>query len=125
MELRIKGDSLRLRLTQVEVQQFGATGTVEERVRFGGECALIYRLHRDAAAVRLAASFADGAIEVRVPAPAARQWCSTDEVTLADRQASGLRIVVEKDFACLKPRADEDESDNFPHPQAMSVRYSR
>jgi hypothetical protein len=27
-----------------------------------------------------------------------------------------LRIVVEKDFACLTAREGEDESDNFPNP---------
>jgi hypothetical protein len=27
-----------------------------------------------------------------------------------------LRILVEKDFACLAPREGEDESDMFPNP---------
>jgi len=36
-------------------------------------------------------------------------------------QAVGdLRIIVEKDFACLAPRSDEDESDNFAHPKDRS-----
>jgi hypothetical protein len=44
-------------------------------------------------------------------------------VTLAHEQAlpdGSLRITLEKDFACLAPREGEDESDNFPHPQAGS-----
>ena len=32
--------------------------------------------------------------------------------------AGSLRILVEKDFACLQPRAHEDESDLFPNPDA-------
>ncbi len=27
-----------------------------------------------------------------------------------------LKILVEKDFACLAPREGEDESDMYPHP---------
>jgi hypothetical protein len=29
-----------------------------------------------------------------------------------------LNILVEKDFACLAPRAGEDERDMYPHPNA-------
>ncbi len=31
---------------------------------------------------------------------------------------SHLSILVEKDFACLAPREDEDETDMYPHPLA-------
>jgi hypothetical protein len=31
-----------------------------------------------------------------------------------------LKILVEKDFACLAPREGEDESDMFPHPKAAT-----
>jgi hypothetical protein len=44
------------------------------------------------------------------------------QVTLAQVQSAGgadLNITLEKDFACLAPRAGEDESDNFPHPDAQ------
>ena len=121
MKLRIKGDSLRLRLTRTEVEQLAATGSVEDRIRFGADSALVYRLSREEQGDQLTASFAQDAIEVHVPPTAARRWCSSDEVTLAGVQNKGgadLRILVEKDFACLKPREDEDESDHFPHPQA-------
>lgn len=121
MKLRIKGDSLRLRLTRSEVEQLAATGNVEDRIGFGGDSALVYRIKRDPQGAQLKASFAQGAIEVSVPAEAARQWCDSEEVGLSNAQnneGAGLRILVEKDFACLKPRTDEDESDQFPHPQA-------
>jgi hypothetical protein len=120
MKLRIKGDSLRLRLTQGEVSQLDSDGMVEEQVRFGGGTALIYRLRRDAAASALSASFTQGAVEIRVPADSVHDWATSNEVTLAGAQpisaADELRISVEKDFACLAPREGEDESDNFPNP---------
>jgi len=122
MKLRIKGDSIRLRLTQSELQRFAEHGQVEERTRFGGGVELVYRLKRGAAAPGLAADFSRSELEVRVPPGMAREWCETDLVTLTGSQkvsADGeLKITVEKDFACLTPREGEDESDNFPHPEA-------
>lgn len=120
MKLRIKGDSLRLRLSQSEVRALDEQGTVENQIRFGGGRALTYRLRRDPGANALAASFANNLVEVRVPDRAALDWCRSAEVTLAGSQPiapdAGLRITVEKDFACRIAREGEDESDNFPNP---------
>jgi hypothetical protein len=122
MKLRIKGDSLRLRLTQGEVRQLADSGSVEERTRFAAGADLVYRLRRDAAAPALSAISKGTEIEIRVPASMANEWCATDLVSLSATQpvAPGveLRIAVEKDYACLTVREGEDESDNFPHPAA-------
>ncbi len=123
MKLRIKGATLRLRLTQGEIDALQEEGTVEEQVPFGPGVRLTYRLRRDAGAREIAASFRNGVLEVRVPEASVREWCRTSLVTLAHEQAlpeGSLRITLEKDFACLSPRAGEDESDNFPHPEAGS-----
>lgn len=123
MKLRIKGDSLRLRLTRGEVQQLAEVGRVEERVHISPQGVLVYRVQRAPAAAALGAAFADGVIEIQVPEAIAREWCASELVTLEAVQHHGavdLRIVVEKDFACLAPRTDEDESDNFPHPNDRS-----
>jgi hypothetical protein len=123
MKLRMKGDSLRLRLTRAEVQQLSKEGRVEERVHISADSVLVYRLQRAPDAVSLGATFENGVIEIQVPEGAAREWCESELVTLDNAQHHGavnLRIVVEKDFACLAPRSDEDESDNFRHPQNRS-----
>jgi hypothetical protein len=121
MKLRIKGASLRLRLTQAEMRAFDERGVVEEEVPFAAGTRLVYRLRRDAAASDIAAAYQGNVLEIRVPERAAREWCTTQLVTLSREQplAPGvLRIVLEKDYACLAPRTEEDESDNFPHPQS-------
>ena len=41
MKLRMKGDSLRLRLTRGEVQELARTGRVEERVHIGARGVLV------------------------------------------------------------------------------------
>jgi hypothetical protein len=119
----MKGDSLRLRLTRGEVQELARTGRVEERVHIGARGVLVYRLQRAPGAAALGARFDDGVIEIQVPEARAREWCDSELVTLdaVQPQAVGdLRIIVEKDFACLAPRSDEDESDNFAHPKDRS-----
>lgn len=123
MKLRIKGPTLRLRLTQGEMRALLEEGAVEEHVPFAPAVRLVYRLRRDAAASEISASFRNGVVEIRIPEALAREWCNTERVTLAHEQAlpeGPLRITLEKDFACLAPREGEDESDNFPHPEGES-----
>ena len=121
MKLRIKGDSLRLRLSQGEMRALAEHGEVEDRINFPGGPALRYRLRVDHVTHVISAAYSLNIIDILVPAPLSERWCATDLVTLSASQpiADGeLRIVLEKDWACLAPRAGEDESDNFPHPQA-------
>ena len=66
---------------------------------------------------------AEGA-EFTLPATLAAAWAAGDQVSIeADqplRAGEVLKILVEKDFACLKPRDDEDETDAYPHPSGKS-----
>ena len=119
MKLRIKGSSLRLRLTQGEVRQLETQGEVAEQVEFGAGARLTYRLRTDAQGPAIAATYGSNVIDIRVPRETALTWSRTDQVTLSHAEAvpgGELRIVIEKDWNCLAPRAGEDESDNFPHP---------
>ena len=123
MKLRIKGNSLRLRLTQGEVQQLAETGEVQEQVPFASNATLTYRLRRDSKINDITATYTGNIIEILIPERASREWCGTDRVTLEHSQRvpdGELRVTLEKDFACLAPRAGEDESDNFPHPRAAA-----
>ena len=120
MKLRIRGPTLRLRLTQGEIRALETHGVVEEHVPFAAGVELVYRLTSDAAAREISAHYRDGVVEVRIPRSTARQWCTTELVTLAHEQPlpqGVLRITLEKDYACLTARSDEDESDAFPHPE--------
>jgi hypothetical protein len=119
MKLRIKGSSLRLRLTQSEVRELEAGGEVSEQVQFGGGNTLTYRLATDPSSGRISAAYGNGLIDIRVPRSTAVTWCQTDQVTLSHSEpvkGGELRVVIEKDWNCLAPRSEEDESDSFPHP---------
>ena len=121
MKLRIKGPALRLRLTQGEIATLAQHGVVEESVPFAANTTLVYRLRRDPQAREIGASFDGNVLEIRIPEAKAQHWCTSELVTLAHSQPlpdGALQITLEKDFACLAPRSGEDESDNFPHPEA-------
>ena len=123
MKLRIRGSSLRLRLSQGEVRTLAERGKVEDAIAFPGGARLVYRVSADGKSDEISAAYANNLIEVRIPETLVAQWCGTDLVTLSGARptASGeLHLAVEKDFACLAPREGEDESDNFPHPGAGS-----
>ena len=119
MKLRIRGNSVRLRLSRGEVEAFDRAGRVEDAVRFGPGSCLTYALERTTDAAVAARLRGDGVV-VLIPAALAETWCRTDQVGLEGEQPTGdgelLRILVEKDFTCLKTRSGEDESDAFPNP---------
>jgi hypothetical protein len=101
MKLRIHGNSVRVRVTHAEVLELDARGSVESRVQLTAERALVFRLTIAGQATQISVGFADDVIDIGLPAEAAREWCSSDRVSLRGTQSVGgaeLRIVVEKDF---------------------------
>ena len=63
--MRIRGDSLRLRLTRSEVDHLAARGEVRETIHFGGDAKLVYVLRVDPRSTRVEASLRDGEVVVR------------------------------------------------------------
>lgn len=122
MKIRIKGNSLRLRLLRGEVSRFGETGCVTETIRFGASPReqLTYSLETNSNAQTIEARFADNQITVTIPDAVARNWVDSDLITLESNQPieteSILRILIEKDFVCLDRKDDPDNADAFPHP---------
>ena len=127
MKLRLKNNSVRLRLTQSEVARFSETGQIQEVIDFGGEPhkQFIYALERRAEIEEIQSHIANNHITIFVPEQIADEWTKTRKVGIENVQAIGdgktLRLLIEKDFACLEPRQDEDEQDAFPHPSAEKV----
>lgn len=122
MKLRILGNSIRLRLTQSEVQTFAEDGHVEDRIQFGPDTAMVYALHASNAASQLTVRYEAGRITVVVPSDQVKRWADTDQVGLEATQpidgTEVLSILVEKDFKCLHGPATRQDADAFPHPMA-------
>lgn len=119
MKLRIRGNSVRIRVSQSELRQITEEGLVEDSVRFSPTAGLVYRV-RVVEEGPVAAELGNGAVTVTLPKAVVDRWSQPDEVTIRGEQRIGdgetLRILVEKDFQCLAPREDEDEGDLFPNP---------
>jgi len=124
MKLRIRGNSIRLRLGRGEVASLLENGRVEEATEFGAGPRFEYALRTSSSVPRPSASFRDGRIEVLLPTQLARDWADSEEVGISADQPLGpqegpgsLQLLIEKDFACLKAPPNEDQSDAFPHPE--------
>ena len=114
MKLRIRGNSLRLRLTQGDVAMLAERGRCLETMTLAiGSLTYEVRVSDDVEQPQ--AILVESDIIVTLPAGTVGAWAQSDEVTIAG-QHGPLHILVEKDFACLVPREGEDDADAYPHP---------
>ena len=118
MKLRIRGNSIRLRLTRGEVERIAHGETIEEIVDLFPMPFAYSLVPREA--VKIEAVFDGGSLSVTVPEHQAANWAKGEEVGM-EEVSGGVRLLIEKDWACVKPRADEDESDMYEHPEASAV----
>jgi len=119
MKIRIKGNSVRIRLSRPEVDRFCAEGYLEDKTDFGNS-ALIYALQGIEGIPGLSADFAEGRIVMYVPADIQKEWAANETVgynnTLDLSSGSSLFLLLEKDFKCIDAPSYEDQSDNYDNP---------
>lgn len=122
MKLRIRGNSVRLRLAQSEVAQLVKGGRVSESIQFSvfPRSLLSYTVVTSSADKEITARLVDSEIKVTVPEGLAQGWANSEQVGLKHLQQIdsevNLSILIEKDFRSLEPRPDEDQSDTFTNP---------
>ena len=124
MKLRVRGDSLRLRVTQSEVARLIDGAAVTECTQIG-PAQLRYSLQADAAdntpmnrpQIRFETGAEGGEIKVVVAGEQLRAWGESAEVGI-EATVDSLALLIEKDFACLDPRDGAEDSDTFPNPKA-------
>ena len=125
MKLRIKGDSLRLRISPGEMNRLLQSGRIAETIRFGPQPheTLTYALltNRDQTSPDRALTIRYRAQEITVliPAEQALLWANGSQVGIYAEVNTGdaqLELAVEKDFACLD-KNDAENQDTFPNPK--------
>ena len=112
MKLRVKGNSIRYRLSKSDVSRFLENGQISEEVNFGNS-SLFYELtitHND----QLYATFTNQTITVFMPLQMASGWDKTEQVGFSG-SFNNLNILIEKDFQCIDNNL-EYQSDNYPNP---------
>ena len=118
MKIRIKGNSIRLRLSKSEVACFVSTGYLEEQTFFGDNT-FVYALQASGNGDELTATFEGGKITVLIPGMMIDDWPGNTTVGFSSHQQltgmNSLHLLVEKDFICLD-ETTEDQSDHYENP---------
>jgi hypothetical protein len=112
MKIRIKGNSLRYRLTKSDIANLAKTGYLQEETHFGDET-FIYAL-KVLAGKLLKAEYFNNTITLFMPPHMLSALVNTDQVGFTEKGGI-LQLLVEKDFTCLDT-VEEDQSDNYPNP---------
>ena len=115
MKLRIKGNSIRLRLLRSEVARFADEGRISDEINFGAGTLRYTLVISDSDSTY--ATFHNNQISVFVQSETAREWATTDQVGIESEQPIGdsetLSILIEKDFVCVGRPDDPDSADAF------------
>lgn len=120
MKLRIRGNSVRVRVTKSETGRLGAGEAVEQVTEFSSDQRLISCVEPSSHVNSATAEFEGGKIRVVLPLDQVRTWAGSDAVSIEAVQridsAQSLQILVEKDFECLHSK-NEENADAFPNPR--------
>jgi hypothetical protein len=126
MKLRIKGNSIRLRVTPSEVKRLLRHGEIREHVQFTADPKdrLTYAVTSSSSGYTTSVAYQLGDITVSVPATQLEKWAGSDDVGIyADLMRGddgGLSVAIEKDLSCLD-RSDADNEDTFPNPNLAAA----
>jgi hypothetical protein len=118
MKIRIKGNSLRYRLTKSDMYRLSQEGYLEDKTDFGKR-ELIYVIQKTNDA-ELSAFFNENVICLQIPGKMIDELNDTDRTGFEGKEGN-LHLLVEKDFTCLD-NVDEDQSDNYPNPLAEKLK---
>ncbi len=118
MKLRIKGNSIRLRLSKPEVETLALEGVIKEQTDFANK-SFVYCLKKDKGS-ELKASFHNNELVVLIPGEFAHDWPGDNSIGIDNKLVDGslpeLYILIEKDFKCIDDTT-EDQSDNYDNPK--------
>ncbi len=119
MKIRIKGNTIRYRLTKSEVEKFCETGYFKEQTEF--ETTLFsYELKARKEIDKLEADFDNNTVTVYFPEADSIEWAANNIVGFNSiyktKTGKELSILIEKDFVCMDETV-EDQTDNYPNPK--------
>lgn len=115
MKIRIKDNTVRIRLTKSEVASLSENGRIISKTEFLNKDFVygIEILYQEG----LSISFEDEEMMVQMPKSYVEEWVNTDRVTFEETH-NKILILLEKDFVCID-RPEEDQSDNYPNPNLV------
>lgn len=121
MKLRIKDNTLRLRVSRSDVTRLLAAGRIDATIHFASapDSKLTYGLEHRANAALSTLEYKPTEVVIVIPSTQAHAWANSDQVGIYGVYSLGqgeqLELIVEKDFACLD-LSDADNEDTYPNP---------
>ena len=119
MKIRIRGNSIRYRLTRPEVETFCKTGYFEDSTDFGNK-KFTYALQAKEGIEMLDASFEENKIILYLDKQKSKDWFMSKKVGFSHivtiDNGKELSLLLEKDFVCMDETV-EDQSNNYPNPK--------
>ena len=112
MKLRLRQNSVRLRLSRGEVKALAETGLVEESLDFIPQ-PLVYILHLSNEINEMQVAFTNGWLTVTAPELLAQTWADSDQVGM-ESEFHGVKVLVEKDWPCSHSTDEENEGTFLP-----------
>jgi len=126
MKLRIRGNSIRVRLERNEVARLGRGERIEQVTEFSPDSHLVSRVESSPVS-HVAATFYAGCMTLLLPAEMVKAWAASDDVSIEAVQKISedreLSILVEKDFECLHSQKEEN-ADAFPNPRGCPADHA-
>jgi hypothetical protein len=116
MKLRIKGNSLRLRVSPSEMEQLLQSGRVEETIYFGADegARLTYALEHSAQAEAMTIRYRPQEVTVLVSSREARNWAESNGVGLWATGSGMGRSSLPSKRLRLPDKARLENDDTFP-----------
>lgn len=120
MKIRIRGNTIRFRLTRSEVETVAKSGYLSEKTAFNSG-SFTYAVKVLEGIPTLNADFKSDTITLFLPDLDAKKWVTTEQVGFEQYvqldNGTELYLLIEKDFVCMD-ESTEDQSDNYPNPAA-------
>ena len=116
MKLRLRENSIRLRVNRQELNRLASGKGLKESVVFPGNTKLSYLL-APASQPEPIVLFDGSGIRVSVPSRTVKQWADSQDIGIYLDFPAGdalLKVAIEKDLECLHGPEEERDPDAFP-----------
>lgn len=121
MKIRIRGNSVRYRLTKTEVNTLSEMGCYESITDFGDQ-KFIYAVKATDDVELLGVRFDNNTITLYLNRAKSITWAKSKKVGFSaivqTKNGAELSLLLEKDFVCMDETV-EDQSDNYPNPKSL------
>ena len=121
MKIRIRGNSVRFRLTKNEVAQLCQEKFIAEETNFSN-LDFSYAV-KVSDSKNLEINFSNNQILLQIPEKLIQGWETNTKVGFSHSVPTSnnkfIDLLLEKDFTCLEDRG-EDESNNYPNPKSIT-----